>query len=157
MPINHAAIVVSRRDDIDTLPAPINPAWILSGEPEARAVTLSQSPDKDAVTVLWECTAGVFRWRFDSDETVHVVEGGVTIHWNGERHTLGAGDTCYFPAGSVATWIVHSRIRKIAFIRVPPPRPVNLALRAWRALLRQFRSAARPAGAGALNPQAQTG
>jgi uncharacterized cupin superfamily protein len=133
---NSVPVVVSPKAIVETSYAPINPAWILDGSPRARAATLSRSPDGTAVTVAWECTAGTFRWRFIDDETVHIVDGGVTVHWNGDVHHLGPGDVAYFPAGTVATWIVQDYVSKIAFIRVPPPVAVSVVLKVWRRLLR---------------------
>lgn len=149
---NHTPISVSFAADTRTSPAPIDPSWILVGEPAARAATLSQSKDKDAVTVLWECTEGIFRWRFDSDETVYIIDGSVTVHFDGERTKLKAGDSCYFPAGTIATWSVHGFVRKIAFIRVPPPKPVSFALRAARYLKRKLAPSPAAGGLGELKP-----
>lgn len=135
---NRSQVVYSPNDSVTLLAAPINPNWVLVGSPQARSALLSRSPDAEAVTMAWDCSAGVFRWRFECDETVHIVEGSVTVNWNGERFTLGVGDCAYFPAGSVATWTVHSYVRKIAFIRTPPPTLVSLGLRAFRKVRRML-------------------
>lgn len=144
-------VVVSPKGGMETAPAPINPGWVLAGSPQARSAVLSRSPDSDAVTVLWECTAGSFNWRFEADETVHIIGGAVSVLWKGQRHTLSVGDTCYFPAGTEAIWVVHTEVRKIAFIRTPAPLPVSLGLRVWRKIVRTF-AGGTPA-AGALQPQ----
>lgn len=134
--LNRTPVVYARSEDVVLTAAPINPDWVLVGSPKARAAMLAKSPDNEAVTMAWDCTAGVFRWHFDCDETVHIIEGSVTVHWNGERFTLGAGDCAYFPARSVATWTVHNYVRKVAFIRIPPPAVVSYGLRAVRLLKR---------------------
>jgi uncharacterized cupin superfamily protein len=119
-------------------PAPINPAWIEDGEPHARSVPLAVSDDRAAVTVLWECTAGRFTWRYDFDETIHIIGGAVTICAPGEPdRRLTPGDTIHFSRGAVATWTVDEYVRKIAFCRRAPPRPLALALRVARALQRR--------------------
>jgi uncharacterized cupin superfamily protein len=122
--------------EIQLTPAPIRPEWIVAGAPVARSSELAASPDGDSFTCIWECTAGAFHWNFDCDETVHVLEGQVIVSWQGQSVTLVAGDTAYFPAGSRTLWKVDRYVRKIAFLRLPPPRFVSLPLRAWRRLRR---------------------
>jgi uncharacterized cupin superfamily protein len=123
--------------DIQFSPSPINPAWILEGTPVARNALLSFSPDGSASTLFWDCTAGRFNWYYTADETVCVLEGGVTIKEpSGTIHRLGAGDTIYFPAGTHAEWIVDHYIRKVAFCRTPLPGPVDFAKRVLRRLKR---------------------
>lgn len=152
--LNRSPVVYSPQDGVDFKAAPINPDWVLVGAPRARSALLSRSPDGEATTMAWDCTAGVFRWHFACDETVHVLEGSVTVNWDGQRFTLGVGDSAYFPAGSVATWTVHSYVRKIAFLRTPPPGFVSFTLRAARRLARLARrEKKRSQPQGALQPQ----
>jgi len=123
--------------DIKFNPSPINPDWILEGTPVARNALLSYSPDGAASTLFWDCTAGRFNWIYSDDETVCVLEGGVTIKEpSGVIHHLGAGDTIYFPAGTRAEWTVDHYIRKVAFCRTPLPGPVHFANRVIRKLKR---------------------
>lgn len=143
--LNSQPVVVAAAQGVEMRPAPITPQWVLAGKPVARAAELSRSRDHDAFTCLWDCTAGTFRWRFDCDETVHILDGEVMVFWNGEKFRLRAGDTAYFPADSIATWQVDRYVRKIAFLRLPPPRPVSLAMRLWRKLQR-LSGGAQPAG-----------
>lgn len=118
-------------------PSPINPVWILQGEPQASNRVLSRSADGAACTLVWECSAGRFNWFYDIDETIYVLEGAVTLRdHKGGVCRLEAGDTAFFPAGSHAEWNVEERVRKIAFCRSPLPRPVQFAARAWRACRR---------------------
>ncbi len=58
---------------------PINPDWIISGNPQARTAEISRGNDDAALTAIWDCTAGEFRWRFCWDETVMILEGEVHI------------------------------------------------------------------------------
>src|SRR5580692_10447092 len=82
-------------------PAPINPADVLKGNPVASGAGLFRSADRLESAVLWHCTAGTFRWRYGEDETVLVVEGGMTLHFDdGTNRRCGQGDVVYFPAGS---------------------------------------------------------
>jgi uncharacterized cupin superfamily protein len=116
-------------------PCPINPAWVISGAPFARNFNLSRSTDGSACTLLWDCTAGVFNWHYDIDETVYVLEGSVRIvDDNGVEHHLGPGDHALFRAGSHAVWTVESYVRKVAFCRTPVPAPMMFVARAIKKL-----------------------
>ena len=138
--------------DIVLAAAPIPADWVVSGAPQARSGQLAASRDADSFTCMWDCTAGVFRWYFDCDETVHIVEGGVTVRSEDGTFDLKAGDTAYFPAGTDTLWTVDSYVRKVAFLRLPPPRPISLALRALRKLKRM--TGLGPQNAGALTSRA---
>ncbi|MGE3642425.1 MAG: cupin domain-containing protein [Beijerinckiaceae bacterium] len=102
--------------------APINPSWILEGQPRARSRTIAQSGDGGSSSAEWECTAGAFRWYFAVDETVHIVEGKVTVTGaNGVSRTLRAGDVAFFPQGTWMVWEVDVYVRKLAFLRQQVP------------------------------------
>ncbi|MCD2175337.1 cupin domain-containing protein [Rhizobium sp. C4] len=110
--------------------APIDPAWIVAGAPQARIAEHSQSSDRAAMTALWDCTAGTFRWYFAWDETVMILEGEVRVtDANGAVRVLKAGDIAYFTGNTWATWQIDNYVRKIAFLRRPFPLPVALAYR----------------------------
>lgn len=127
---------------------PIHPDWIIEGAPAARNFVLSRSADGGASTLIWDCTAGRFNWYYDIDETVYVLEGGVTVtDDSGAAHRLGPGDTAFFPAGSHAVWHVDSYIRKVAFCRNTIPAPLMFATRVLRKLARLSGLGAKPAPA----------
>src|SRR5258707_13453427 len=85
--------------------APIAPDWIVDGAPLARNRVLAPSTDGSGWTMLWDCTAGTFDWHYSFDETVHVIEGSVTItDAKGVSRTLRAGDMGFFPAVAAARW-----------------------------------------------------
>lgn len=101
---------------------PIRATWILAGRPVARLALLSSSADGTASTYYWDCTAGRFNWYYAFDETLHILEGSVTLKAPSGISTLAvAGDTVFFPAGSQAEWTVDTYIRKLAFCRTPLP------------------------------------
>jgi uncharacterized cupin superfamily protein len=130
---------------LDLQPAPIEPSWIISGNPRARAASHSASADKCSATSLWDCTAGSFRWFFGWDETVVILEGSVHVTAeDGSEQVLRAGDVGYFRAGTWSTWRVDDYVRKIAFVRQPVPTPIALYYRVRNRLLR-----ARPAALAA--------
>ncbi len=121
---------------LEMKPLPIDPAWILSGNPQARAASHSKAPDGCAATGVWDCTAGSFRWFFGWDETVVILEGEVqVIAEDRTERLLGPGDVAYFKAGTWATWHVHRYVKKIAFLRRPFPAPLAFLYR-LRGLLR---------------------
>lgn len=118
-------------------PSPIEPSWILAGEPVARIAEHSRGQDDAALTALWDCTAGEFRWYFGWDETVMILEGEVHITTeDGVERTLSAGDVAYFAGGTWATWRIDRYLRKVAFLRKPFPKPLTMAYR-LRDLVRQ--------------------
>jgi uncharacterized protein len=96
--------------------APINPAWILEGNPVARNRVVSRSSDSLACTIIWDCTAGKFNWFYDIDETVHIVEGSVIVSDGASPpQKLEPGSVAFFPAGTQARWHVENYVRKVAF------------------------------------------
>ncbi len=118
--------------DIGLDPAPINAAWILEGNPQARNKVIFKSDDGTAWTMVWDCTAGRFNWFYSCDETVHIVEGDVVLTTAAGTLTLSAGSAFFFPAGSWATWQVDDYVRKVAFLRHTLPRPAGAMLRGWK-------------------------
>lgn len=120
--------------------APIEPSWILDGTPKARLAEHSRSADEAALTAVWDCTDGQFRWHFHWDETVIILEGEVHVTAeDGSERLLKTGDIAYFKGGTWATWSIETYVKKIAFVRKPFPAPVALAYR-LRNLLRPSRS-----------------
>jgi uncharacterized cupin superfamily protein len=127
--------------------APIRPDWILEGTPQARSAELSRSADGTAMTAVWDCTAGAFKWFFGGDETVHILDGQVTVEVDGERRTLRQGDVAFFPAGTWSRWEIDTYLKKLAFCRDPLPRAVVTAIEGMRRLKRGLRGgAAAPGG-----------
>ena len=116
---------------------PIVPAWILDGKPVARLELLSSSADGTASTYFWDCTAGRFNWFYHFDETLHILEGEVTLKFpTGASQRVVAGDPSFFPAGSSAEWTVDNYVRKLAFCRTPLPGYLTFARQLVRRLKR---------------------
>jgi len=120
--------------DIPLDPAPINIDWIVEGNPQARNKVIFKSDDGTAWTMVWDCTAGRFNWFYNCDETVHILEGEVTITTAAGTFSASPGRALFFPAGSWATWQVDAYVRKVAFLRHTLPRPAGAVLRAWKKL-----------------------
>lgn len=103
----------------DLVSQPIEPSWIREGTPVARAVTLTESPDKLLTTGIWDCTAGTFTWIFQTDEIVHILEGEVTVRDGTKVHKLVPGSVCYFPQGLETIWEVPKYVKKTFVLRAP--------------------------------------
>jgi len=123
------SFVAGASGEMEMKPSPIERSWILAGNPVARIAEHSRGQDDAAMTALWDCTAGEFRWYFGWDETVMILEGEV-------ERTLHAGDVAYFAGGTWATWRIDRYLRKVAFLRKPFPKPLTMAYR-LRNLVRQ--------------------
>lgn len=128
-------VVARHVDHLALKPAPINPEWIISGNPVARAADHSQSADEAGTTALWDCTAGEFRWYFWWDETVIIQDGEVRVTGeDGVERLFKAGDVVYFRAGTWSTWRIDNYVRKVAFLRKPLPQPLAMLYRVRNAL-----------------------
>jgi uncharacterized cupin superfamily protein len=107
----------------DLQPAPINPDWILEGNPIAKATTLAVATDNTLSCAVWECSAGKFQWVFGLDEIVQILEGEVVIEEQNpgrKVHTLRVGDIALFPDGLTAHWTVSKYVKKFAIHRAIP-------------------------------------
>ncbi len=116
--------------------APIDPTWILEGDPQASSIILSETADRSVLTVQWKCTPGKFNWHYDYDEPLYVLSGEAVIRdlSNQREYRLTAGSSMLFPRYSSAQWTVTRTITKIAVVHSPLS-PKLLALQAvWRAL-----------------------
>jgi uncharacterized protein len=125
--------------DVELVPDPIRPNWIIEGKPEARSLRLAESADSTSSVMAWSCTAGRFRWCYAVDETVHIISGEVFVtDESGATRRLGPGDMAFFPAGSRSTWTVPNEVRKLAVCRHSMPRLFGHVLRAWNKAVDTF-------------------
>jgi uncharacterized cupin superfamily protein len=119
-------------------PSPIEPSWIIEGNPVAQSSLLSKSPDGQAWTVVWQCSEGKFNWHYDLDETILILEGSIVVENDGMRPTrYGTGDVI-FKTGAHAKWHVESHVRKLSFCRRSLPVLLGFALRAFSKIKRTF-------------------
>ena len=149
---SHPAFVSAALKEVPLQASPIEPSWIISGDPRAEGALHSQSADGCSSTTIWACSAGAFRWNFVWDETVYIVSGSVVVtDESGTVTTVSAGDVAYFAAGTWATWEIADHVKKVAFCRKPFPAPMVAAMSAKRRvskLLRRGDAAAPAAGPG---------
>jgi uncharacterized cupin superfamily protein len=111
-PFNHSTLEHARQE---LKSSPINPDWILEGQPKTRSTTFSRLTDGRTWVDMWDCTAGRFYWYYDFDETAHILEGEATItDAGGKVWQVKAGDVITFRQGTRAHWIVPNYIRKLA-------------------------------------------
>ena len=122
---------------------PIEPSWVIEGQPESRSNVLSQSRDGQACTIEWECTAGKFNWYYDFDETILILEGSIVIESDDLPPTrYGAGDVIFFKHGAHAKWHVEKYVRKLAFCRNIDPAWLAFPTRVLRKLYKMMMPAA---------------
>jgi uncharacterized cupin superfamily protein len=126
---------------VNLTPRPIEPSWIIEGNPVAQGCVLSKSADGMASTIVWECSEGKFNWFYDFDETILILEGAIVL----ENDTMAPtryvpGDVIFFKHGAHARWHVEGRVRKLAFCRTTQPALLGLALRAMKKIKRTLAS-----------------
>jgi uncharacterized cupin superfamily protein len=122
---------------VNLTPRPIEPSWIIEGNPQAQWCVLSKSADGLASTMVWECSEGKFNWYYDFDETILILEGSIVLESDTMPPTrYGAGDVVFFKDGAHARWHVEGRVRKLAFCRKTQPVLVGLALRVFSRIKR---------------------
>lgn len=144
--------IVCSNTGLELKSAPIKPEWIIEGTPTARAAELSRSADQTATTLVWDCTPGKFKWIYDTDETIHILEGWITLDdGHAPPRRLGPGDVVFFPRGAVVRWHVESPVRKLAFFRHCLPKPLEFVTSKLRSVKRALR-ASKQAVATAASP-----
>jgi uncharacterized cupin superfamily protein len=93
-------------EEVELVPDPIRPNWIIEGTPQARSKRLAQSADGTSMIMAWSCSAGRFHWHYAVDETLHITTGEVFVtDDDGKVRRLLPGDMAFFPAGSSSTLV----------------------------------------------------
>jgi uncharacterized cupin superfamily protein len=131
------------RGEVELEDHPINPDWVLEGNPRARISQWAESEDGFVSHWTWDCTAGRFRWYYDVDETIVIITGSVSIQVDDEPPVpLQVGDAAYFAAGHWVTWTVPDYVRKQAVVRVPVPRTMRYVAKGFGRRAHRLRNAA---------------
>src|SRR3984885_6655309 len=126
------ALIETAKLAVNLTTRPIEPSWIIEGNPVAEWCVLSKSADGLAFTVVWECTEGKFNWYYDFDETILIFEGSIVLENDTMKPTrYSAGDVIFFKDGAHARWHVEGRVRKLAFCRTTQPMLLGFALRVF--------------------------
>lgn len=98
----------------DLQPAPIDPSWIIDGDPKPRARRLALDENRTVSAILWDCTTGRFNWHYGSDEIVEILDGEVELTFpSGRVETARKGDMVYFPGGQIVQFNVPTYLRKV--------------------------------------------
>ena len=61
---------------------------------------------------IWECGVSEFNWYYDSSEICLIIEGEVTVKYDGGSVSFGTGDYVTFPKGLSCVWKVTKPVRK---------------------------------------------
>ena len=72
---------------------------------EAEKVEMQTKP-------IWDCGISKFDWYYASSETCLIIEGEVTVDYDGGSVSFGAGDYVTFPKGLSCVWKVTKPVRK---------------------------------------------
>ncbi len=87
--------------------------------------------------IVWECSEGKFNWYYDLEETLLILEGSVVLENDTMSPTrYGPGDVICFMDGAHAKWLVESRVKKLAFLRMNQPVLFGFALRVFSKIKR---------------------
>jgi uncharacterized cupin superfamily protein len=61
---------------------------------------------------VWECEISEFDWHYDSEERCLLMEGEVTVSYDGKNVSFGSGDYVVFPKGLSCVWKVSKPVKK---------------------------------------------
>lgn len=119
---------------VELVQSPINPSWVIEGNPQARSCMLSESIDGSGWTAVWDCTAGKFDWHYGLDETILILEGSISLESDTLPQTrYSVGDVILFRKGAHARWHVENYVKKLAFGHSIAPAPIAFGIRTLRA------------------------
>jgi uncharacterized cupin superfamily protein len=126
------ALIETANLSVELTPSPIEPSWIIEGDPQATSCLVSGSTDGFGCTIVWHCTEGKFNWYYDFDETILILEGGIVLESDTMPPTrYGPGDVIFFKDGAHARWHIESHVKKLAFCRKTQPVWLGFALRVF--------------------------
>jgi len=124
---------------VELAPAPIEPSWIIEGNPTATSCTIARSSDGLGSTIVWHCTEGKFNWYYDFDETILILEGAIVLESAGmPPKRYGPGDVIFFRDGAHAKWHVEGHVKKLAYCLKTQPYVLGLVVRVINKLKRVF-------------------
>lgn len=130
MPLLEPDVIRSVSTTDDLAPDPMDPSWILEGNPQTRSRRLFLSPDRTISAILWDSTAGKFDWHYDFDEIIQIVDGEVELTFpSGTVTTVRPGDVVYFPGAQIVRFNVPTYVRKVALYSSHASLPRRLARR----------------------------
>ncbi|MET7683850.1 cupin domain-containing protein [Streptomyces sp. NPDC005423] len=108
--MTHSFVV--RIPDAALEPEPLDPAQIVSGDPQVTGKVVWESADGRQLRGIWQITPGVVT-DTEADEMFVVISGSATIEVEGGATLdVGPGDLAVLRAGDRTTWTVHETLRK---------------------------------------------
>jgi len=60
----------------------------------------------------WGCGVSTFDWFYSQEEHALLLEGEVTVEYDGGSARFGAGDYVVFPKGMACVWKVEKPVKK---------------------------------------------
>lgn len=104
---------LGKRERVELKLAPLPEAWVISGSPVCHANKFEKALDGSSASGLWGCTGPArFKWIYDGDESIYILEGSAEVEYLGNKFTLGPGDSTHFTEGTTAVWHVPERVKK---------------------------------------------
>ena len=80
------------------------------------AITVKKPTDSEREAIMheptWGCGVSKFDWHYDAQETCLLVEGEVTVTYDGGSASFGAGDYVTFEKGLSCVWDVTKPVKK---------------------------------------------
>ena len=61
---------------------------------------------------VWSCGVSEFDWHYDSEEHCLIIEGEVTVAYDGGSVSFSTGDYVVFPKGLDCVWKVRRAVKK---------------------------------------------
>ncbi len=133
------ALIETSDLNVKLSPSPIEPSWIIEGDPQATSCMIAGSSDGLGCTIVWHCTEGKFNWYYDFDETIHILEGSIVLESEGmPPRRYGKGDVIFFRNGAHAKWNVEGHVKKLAFCLKTQPVWLGFAIRVVNKLKRML-------------------
>lgn len=97
----------TRVDSSDFEPFTLPDDDVLEGQPNARVHWLRPEGHGSQIAGVYRCEPAVFRYAWEADETIHVLEGSLRIEVDGGASLdLSVGDIASFSAGDRGVWRV---------------------------------------------------
>lgn len=85
-----------------------------TSEPMATAGKKLWTADGILEVGLWKCAPGPSRWVFETNESITMLEGRMTVTEDGGRtYDIKAGDSAVFAKGWSGTWDIHDTVLKV--------------------------------------------
>ncbi|MDR0271698.1 MAG: cupin domain-containing protein [Clostridiales bacterium] len=79
-------------------------------------ISVRKATDADKAKLMnkptWGCDVSEFAWHYDSKEICILIEGEVTVDYNGKSVSFAAGDYVEFPKGLSCVWKVTKPVKK---------------------------------------------